>query len=177
MNDKVYVRFFMAWLTLIDLIFSAVFLLVISSSSDDDRKRISTMNDVIVVNSDGNTNEQAEQEKLVSGNPQITIKEDYEGTMDESYVEFLNVLLIGNYYVSDAMWFDFEPDGVFNGFFDNDSTNMSNGFYEVVMIGEVPTLHIYNEDRTEMVSYTLMLNQQDVILRYEPANISLELKN
>lgn len=182
MRDMIQVRFLMALLTLVDLIFLAVFLLAVSSAPADDTMKMPTINNVIEGNPDGmavNSSGQADQNEMaMTGNePQIIAKDDYKGTMDDSYVEILSELLIGDYHVSDTMRFNFEPDGVYSGFFDSDSTNISDGFYEVMMIEEVPTLHIYNEDRTGMVSYTLILDQQNVVLRYEVAGINLELKN
>lgn len=180
MRDMIQVRFLMALLTLVDLIFLAVFLLVVSSAPADDTLKMLTINNVIEGNSDGmavNSSEQVDRDEMTGSESQLIVKDDYEGTMDDSYVEFLSDLLIGDYYVSDTMWFDFEPDGVYNGFFDSNSPNISDGFYEVVMIEEVPTLHIYNEGRTGMVSYILILDQQNVVLRYEAANINLKLKN
>ncbi len=49
---------------------------------------------------------------MAGSEPRIITKDDYEGTMDDSYVESLNELLIGDYHVSGTMWFGFEPDGV-----------------------------------------------------------------
>ena len=176
MGDKINIWFLMVLLTLVNLLFLTVFFLVISS----DKKTKTTIDNIIEKNFDGKTKnqtEQADQEETASNVLRIITQSDYEGTMDDSYIEILKERLIGNYYVSDTIWFDFEPDGVFNGFFDYEFPNISNGFYEVVMNDDIPTLYIYNEERVSMVSYTLILNQRNVVLRYELANINFELKN
>lgn len=42
---------------------------------------------------------------------------------------------------------------------------------------ESPVLYIYNEEKTSMVSYSLILNDEDnVVLHFEAAGIDLELK-
>ena len=176
MNNDVNVKELMFVLTFINVIILTVILLALSSEPEDEMQEIIMMNTFLM----GQSIEEKEEPEAImgeqiAGETQIIMKEDYNGDVNDSYIELLGERLRGVYYITDFMWFDFEPNGVYSGFFENDGLTIANGFYEIVIIEDVPILHIYNQDMTKMIPYTLILDKNYIILQNGAVNI--ELKN
>lgn len=179
MNKNINIKYIMLILTFVDMIIMAVFLLVLSSNST----KVSINN---VINEQSinetetagwSTEDSISAEKIIN-EPQIITKEDYMGDKNSSKITSIyNRQIVGNYCLSNGMWFDFEPDGVFNGFLDYNSPSISNGYYEIVIVNEKPILNIYNSEMTEKVSYAVAVNNYHIILCYEATGINIELNN
>ena len=75
----------------------------------------------------------------------------------------------------------FETDGTFNGYFDDNNTNVSNYLYEVISESDdsqyVANVNIYNEDKTSVVQYKLSFDENsDMQLYYPDAEQTFKLE-
>ncbi|MDD3138747.1 MAG: hypothetical protein PHX08_07230 [Lachnospiraceae bacterium] len=181
MNKNLNVKYLMLVLTFVDMIIMAVFLLVLSSNST--KKSVSINNSIIESLTTEEETEELSTEEVIAAEeiisePQIISKEDYMSDKNTSKITSIYARqIIGNFNLANGMWFDFEPDGVFNGFFDYNSPSITNGYYEIITVDENPILNIYNSEMTAKVSYSLLINNYHVILYYEAAGINIELNN
>ena len=121
--------------------------------------------------------EPVQEDTVIKSAPVVIEKSDFQGTMEDNVLDLYRKKLVGTWHVSKDMTFKFSADGSYAGFFDSNLSDVNNYTYQCGMQEESPVLYIYNEEKTSMVSYTLILNDEDnVVLHFEAAGIDLELK-
>lgn len=160
-------------ITLIDIVIIMVFLLVLEAPTPSINKNASLVTD----NQIPTETEPVQEDTVIKSAPVVIEKSDFQGTMEDNVLDLYRKKLVGTWHVSKDMTFKFSADGSYAGFFDSNLSDVNNYTYQCVMQEESPVLYIYNEEKTSMVSYTLILNDEDnVVLHFEAAGIDLELK-
>lgn len=160
-------------ITLIDIVIIMVFLLVLEAPTPSINKNASLVTD----NQIPTETEPVQEDTVIKSAPVVIEKSDFQGTMEDNVLDLYRKKLVGTWHVSKDMTFNFSADGSYAGFFDSNLSDVNNYTYQCGMQEESPVLYIYNEEKTSMVSYTLILNDEDnVVLHFEAAGIDLELK-
>lgn len=160
-------------ITLIDIVIIIVFLWILEAPTPSINKNAS----LVIDNQIPTESEQVQEDTVIESAAVVVEKSDFQGTMEDNVLDLYRQKLVGTWHVSQDMTFEFSADGSYAGFFDSNLSDVNNYTYQCGMQEERPVLYIYNEEKTSMVSYTLMLNDEDnVILRFEAAGIDLELK-
>lgn len=108
-------------------------------------------------------------DEMASDNMEMVVESEMNDDFDElrtadpvaSYNNIFSTLLIGDYIAEDGTAFRFAPDGVYEGYFNEDITDAENYSYEIVD----NSLIIYSADKRSEVKYTLDINEDgDVVL-------------
>ena len=97
--------------------------------------------------------------------------------LDQSMVSVYSSLIIGNYSLKNGLKYSFSSDGKFSGYFDDKHTSVKNYHYEVVSTGGNNVLNIYNEEKTSVVTYYVMLSDDaDIVLYYPESDVKFLLE-
>lgn len=175
MIDKKSIQKIMIILTLVDTMIIIVFLRLLSLHNDS----IKQSN---IVGSGLNLTTEADSspsDKVPIESSSVTVvRKDYQGTMDDAILDIYRNGLVGIWHISTNMTFRFGEDGAYSGFFDSNIAEATNYTYQCIIDKKgVPTLCIYNKEKTAMVLYTLKLNDAgNIVLHFDSANIDIELK-
>lgn len=175
MIDKKSIRKVMIILTLVDTMIIIVFLRLLSSHNDSIKQsHIVEAGLNLTTETDSSQDDQAQ----IKSSSVIVNKQDYQGTMDDAILDIYRNGLVGIWHISNNMTFRFGEDGAYSGFFDSNIVDATYYSYQCIIDKKgVPTLCIYNKEKTAMVLYTLKLNDADnIVLHFESANIDIELK-
>ena len=75
------------------------------------------------------------------------------------------------------MVYKFGMNGIYSGFFDDNSPNVSGYSYEIVVVNDAAELSIYNVEKNKVVTYQiLLLNDESIALYYPNSNLKIILK-
>jgi hypothetical protein len=98
------------------------------------------------------------------------------GTFDESIAGYYKDMLVGTYFISDGVIFDFQRNGTFNGFFDGSNKEVSGYSYKVNLVNSEPVLNIYNPSLTSIVTYSMSINNsRNIVLHFSSSDVYIEL--
>ena len=122
--------------------------------------------------------ESSQIDQVITSSQVVRMENDFQGTMEDNVLDLYRKRVVGIWHISRGMKFKFTEDGSYSGFFDNTLNDVSNYTYQCAIDKEGnPILHIYNKEKTAMVSYYLRLNDaNNVVLHFEAADIDIELK-
>lgn len=103
-----------------------------------------------------------------------------EGTTEAIY-DIYALLIVGNFKLGNDLEFNFGADGSYNGFFDNDHrfAFAEEGYsYQLENNAGQIQVHIYNEDKSKIVTYIMTLSEEtgNIILELPETGDQLELK-
>lgn len=124
------------------------------------------------------------QEKSIDVPVSETVAEQIQqtGFTDEDTTEAIydiyELLIVGNFKLDNDLEFNFGSDGSYNGFFDNENRFVEGYSYRLENNAGQIQVHIYNEDKSRMVTYimTLSENTGNIILELPETGDQLELK-
>jgi len=172
--DKDSMKKIMFIITMIDIFIIIVFLKVLSindaSISKNSSKGVERKMSIV--------KESSQIDQVITSSQVLRMENDFQGTMEDNVLDLYRKRVVGIWHISRGMTFKFTEDGSYSGFFDNTLNDVSNYTYQCAIDEEGnPILHIYNEEKTAMVSYYLSLNDvNNVVLHFEAADIDIELK-
>lgn len=100
-----------------------------------------------------------------------------EGTTEAIY-DIYALLIVGNFKLGNDLEFNFGDDGSYNGFFDNDHRFVEGYSYQLENNAGQIQVHIYNEDKSKIVTYIMTLSEEtgNIILELPETGDQLELK-
>lgn len=113
--------------------------------------------------------EQAQQD------PQIELSDE---DTTEAIYDVYGLLIIGNFKLGKDLEFNFGSDGSYSGFFDNDNRFVEGYTYQLDNNAGQILVHIYNEDKSRIVTYVMTLSEDtgNIILELPETGNRLELK-
>lgn len=121
---------------------------------------------------------------LGSADEQVEDLSGMEAVADISRVEtteaiygIYELLIIGNYKLDEDIAFNFGSDGSYSGFFDSDNRSVEGCSYELENSEGQTLVHIYNENKSRIVTYIMTLSEDgNIILELPETGDRLELK-
>ena len=108
-------------------------------------------------------------------------RETHQEAENIAFTELMNEFnqddIVGCYKYGDYV-FNFKYLGGYEGFFDAEDEYVTGYSYDIVMQNDTFVITIYNQDKTSFVTYNIMsLNDDELILYYEPAELEISLKS
>ena len=157
-------------IALVDIIFSMSFLLYVTqdtamTTSYSDKSEIIEETEAQVAG------ELSEKIKAISvdTSDSLLLSGDYSESRNDSLEDIFYSLIEGKHRVNESMEYNFGLNGLYSGFFDDYNANVSGYSYEIISAGERTVLNIYNSDKSEMVTYELILSDAMQVTLYYPA--------
>lgn len=100
-----------------------------------------------------------------------------EETMEAIY-DIYGILIVGNFKLGKDLEFNFGSDGSYSGFFDNENRFVKGYTYQFENNAGQTLVHIYNEDKSRIVTYVMTLSEEtgNIILELPGTGKQLELK-
>lgn len=113
----------------------------------------------------------------ISASEAVKKNDDYYGSRDSVMENIFYERIIGKYRINDSMVYKFGMNGIYSGFFDDNSSNVSGYSYEIVVVNEAAELNIYNVEKNKVVTYQiLLLDDESIALYYPNSNLKIILK-
>lgn len=113
----------------------------------------------------------------ISASEDVKKNDDYYGSRDSVMENIFYERIIGKYRINDSMVYKFGMNGIYSGFFDDNSPNVSGYSYEIVVVNDAAELSIYNVEKNKVVTYQiLLLNDESIALYYPNSNLKIILK-
>lgn len=128
----------------------------------------------------GQGEQESEKEEILAediSKETTEIREDYVKEADLAILEMLSDFVVGTYKVGNKMFYNFGLNGFYSGFFDSAHQNVTGYLYEIKVKDGEAVLHIYNEDKSSVVSYQLfMQGTTKLILYYKDLDLNITLE-
>lgn len=96
----------------------------------------------------------------------------------EAIYDIYGILIVGNFKLGKDLEFNFGSDGSYSGFFDNENRFVEGYTYQLENNAGQTLVHIYNEDKSRIVTYVMTLSEEtgNIILELPGTGKQLELK-
>lgn len=96
----------------------------------------------------------------------------------EAIYDIYGILLVGDFNLGNNIEFHFSSDGSYSGFFDNDNRYVEGYTYQLENDAGQTLVHIYNEDKSRIVTYIMTLSEDtgNILLELPGTEDQLELK-
>lgn len=96
----------------------------------------------------------------------------------EAIYDIYEILIVGNFKLGKDLEFNFDSAGSYSGFFDNENRFVEGYTYQLEKNDGQTLVHIYNEDKSRIVTYVMTLSEEtgNIILELPGTGKQLELK-
>lgn len=118
---------------------------------------------------DFTSNDVAEEQNEKDASADMTVSNDMSGLYSS--------LLLGKYKVGQGIVFEFQSDGSYSGYFDDQHPDVTGYTYTLKYDGSNYLLSIFNERKSAKVTYYVILTDDaGIILKYPQSNVEIKLE-